>query len=114
MRKCRECGEKVYALLSYKYEDEIYCEDCLGDKLFTLENLIAYIDSDEDLMDEIYIEDSFGVKLEQSSPLLREYCRKATIEDWACGSDFWQNYKKYAYYPEFLEFLGAERITKGE
>lgn len=110
--KCCKCNEQCYHFM-YEYKGEIYCEDCLGDMLFNLFNLIDYINSDTDLQDEIYIEWSFGCKLEKSSAILRKVCTAATLEEWINGNDEWKSLKKkYAWRKDFLEMFGAKQIVE--
>lgn len=111
--KCCKCEEELNSYFSYKYKGDYYCEDCLGELLFDLDHLIFYIDSDTELQDEIYIEQSFGCELKKSSALLRKICRTATLEEWLNGNDEWKKLQKhYAWRSDFLEMFGAERITK--
>ena len=109
---CQDCGDYLGYCFAYEYNGNCYCEDCMGARLFDRDHLIAFIDHDEDLQDEIYIERGFGVKLEQSSPLLREYCRKAVIEDWENGSQDWKNLKPLSRDVDFLEMFGAKLMDK--
>jgi len=109
-KRCAECGDELYEFGCYEYGGKIICEECLADEVYTLDNLIKFIDTDPDLQDEIYIEREFGVSLFKSSNLLRRYCRTATIEAWKNGRGDWRNLKRSICFNDFFEMCGAKRI----
>ena len=112
--KCVVCGDEISPFFSYYYdgddEDEMLCEDCLADTVFSLDNLIAFIDSREDLQDEIYIEREFGVEIDRSSFPLRRLCGNATKEAWRNGRNDWKALKREICFDDFFTFCGAKRI----
>lgn len=114
--KCVVCGDEISPMFSYLYDDgggnEALCEDCLGDIVFTLENLIAFIDTREDLQDEIYIEREFGVTVTRSSFPLRRVCGNATKEAWRNGRNDWRDLRREICFDDFFTFCGAKRIEE--